>query len=341
MLFSVSIGSVGTTEPTFTARLPFQMPAGRTIKLDEDVAQFDLQGHPCQIALEANQYALTIRQFSTEAAAAEFLLQAAGGLVWLGLKYPIGFRFDPNISKIDSFREPRLIDSASFVSKITGPKGWKAIDGQYDSDQTIVRPEHKRLICWTTGRVTVRQDTPPKILEDAIIEAMSFGRPDRIFHEAKLRLAIDFYMSSHFDTTPAASFLNRFTTLEILVPDVPVHAVIQERLGRFIAEIRAEGKKHENQEDLSAEVQSVLSRLAHMRNRSIKSGLRSLIRENVRDDQNRSGYLAREVADLYDLRSELVHNGTADRKEINEGNNRLGEIVPQLLRTLFQRAAAR
>ncbi len=342
MIFTTSIGSLGQAEHAYTIRLPFTLSPGRTIKLQDGIAHFDLLGHKCQIAEETHQYSLTIRGFASESSATDFLSRTAAGLIWLGLKFPMGVRFSATVAPIHLFQAPRPIAAGSFYDSITEQKGWKEIDGCYSSDQTVVRQEHKRLLVETVGRATFRQDTPASFFADALAEALNMGRPEMVLNQPKLKLATELYASTYYEATPSASFLGRFTALEALLPRTPASVVIREMVNRFIEEARAAATQQRESAAINAEFQSVLTRLAHLRDTSIKSRIRMIIEEKLRNDPDieSSAALGREVSKLYDLRSDLVHYGTADPMQIRQGNTRLGDIVPRLLRVLFRQVAA-
>ena len=341
MMFSIGTGSVGEGSPSYSVRLPFALSPGRTLKL-ADGDRFELLGHVCEISQEHNQYALTIRDFDSEDAASTFLLKACAGLIWFGLKSSVGFRFNPDITPTELFAQPKPIAEGSSIAPIASKKGWREYDGHYDADQTIVRPDHKRLIMFTAGSATVRIDTPISVLSKAMLEGMAEGRPELVLRDRKLRLACEVYLSSHFESTPAASFLSRITTLEILVTDAPASEPIQTMVKRFIDEVAA-AKENEKDAALQHEFESLVSRLAYLRYRSIKSRIRSLVEEKLRTESDiaEPAKVSKEVSRLYDLRSTLVHTGKADTADIGEGNNRLNEIVPRVLRALFRETARR
>ena len=341
MLFSVGIGSAGEGAPSYSVRLPFTLSPARTLKL-EGGGRFELLGHPCEISQERNQYALTIGGFDSEDAASIFLLRAWAGLIWFGLKSSVGFRFSPEATPVELFAQPKPIAESSMIAPIAAEKGWHEYDGQYDADKTIIRPEHKRLIVWMLGSPTVRQDTPLSVLSEAMLEGMAEGRPELVTRDPKLRLACEVYLSSHFESTPAASFLSRITTLEILVTDTPASGPVQSMVTRFMSDATS-AQTNEKDVAVRREFESLVSRLAYLRYRSIKSRIRSLVEEKLRAefDTADSAKASKEISRLYDLRSTLVHTGEVDMAAIREGNNRLNQVVPPLLKALFWETAQR
>lgn len=339
MLFSFGIGSAGVGAPSYSVRLPFTLSPSRTLKL-ADGGRFELLGHVCEISQEYNQYALTIVGFDSEDAASTFLLKACAGLIWFGLKNSVGIRFNPDTTPANTFTQPKPIAEDSPFASIVSEKGWREYDGHYDADKTIVRPDHKKLFVFTAGSVSAQVGTPVSVMSKTFLEGMAEGRPELVLRDPKLRLACEVYLSSHFENTPAASFLSRITTLEILVTGAPTSVPVQTMVERFIDEANA-AKKDEKDAAVRREFESLVSRLAYLRDQSIKSRIRSLIDEKMRAEPDiaEPAKVSKEVSRLYDLRSTLVHTGEADTADIQEGNNRLNEVVPRVLRALFRETA--
>ena len=169
--------------------------------------------------------------------------------------------------------------------------------------------------------------------------AQGLVEPGEVPRDPKLRLACEVYLSSYFESTSAASFLSRITALEILVTDVSASAPVQTMVKRFIAEAIA-AQTDEKDPAIQREFESVVSRLAYLRYRSIKSRIRCLV-EDTESDIADHAKVSKEISKLYDLRSTLVHTGEADKAAITEGNNRLNDVVPRVLRSLFRQTAQR
>ena len=281
-------------------------------------------------------------RFRFRYAASIFLLRICAGLMWFGLKTSAGVRFNSETTPVELFPEPSPIADGSQVVPITASKGWSEIDGQDDADKTVIRPEHKRLVVWAVGSPTVRLDTPVSLLSKIMLEGMAEGRPEQVLHEPKLGLACEVYLSSHFEIRLAASFLSRITTLEILAKDTPASDPVRTMVERFIAEAN-QARKDTKDFGLQSEFESLASRLDHLRDRSIKSSIRRVVEDALRNDPDVAvpADVAREVSRLYDLRSSMVHKGEADPAAIRAASGRLNDVVPRVLRALYRDAARR
>jgi len=283
---------------------------------------------------------LTAAGFDSEAAASTFLHKVCAGLIWYGLNNSTGFRLDADATPVKLFAQPIPIAEGSPIASIATEKGWRESDGHYDASQTIIRPDHKKLIVFTGGSGEVRIDALVSRLAAVVLEGMGEGRAELVLCDAKLRLACEVYLSSYFESTAAASFLSRINTLEILVTDVPASAFVQTIVERFLCEARS-AQTDEKDPAIRRELESVVSRLVYLRVRSIKSRIRGLVEDTLRADRDiaDAAKIAREVSKLYDLRSTLVHTGEANKEDIIDGNNRLNRIVPAVLRVLFRQTA--
>lgn len=341
MLIHSGSEAVSKGEPSYSVRLQFNLEPGRTLKLTNS-DHLQLLGYECKITQEYNQYALTIAGFVSEDAASTFLLKAGAGLIWFGLKKSVGIKVDLNIAPVRLFNQPKPIAEGSSLASIAYKKGWREFDGDYDANKTIIIPDHKRLFRFSAGPVTIRIDTPASMLNNVMLEGMVEGRPELVLRNPKLRLACEVFLSSHFESTPAASFLSRITTLEILVTDVLASEPVQTMAERFMSEATA-AKTNEKDTDVRLEFESLVSRLSYLRYRSIKSRIRSLVEEKLQADPDimEPAKVSKEVSLLYDLRSTLVHTGEANTEKISDGNNRLNEIVPRVLRAIFKETAQR
>ena len=332
-------GSIGNGVEYYSIRLMFFLPSGRTLKLHDD-SDCLLLAHSCRVKGDGDQYLLTADGFATEDAALSFLHKTCAGLIWYGIKNSTGIKFNPDITPINLFDEPKSVSEGSMLSATLKAKQWEAYDGNYDFDKTAIIPEHMRLIRFGPGSVTTRIDIPLSRLAKFVSEGMAQSFPERILTHPKFRLACEVYLSSHFENSPGASFLSRISTLEILADDVPSSNPIGEIVTRFIEEAKS-AQDTEESEEIRHEFQSLVSRLEFLKYRSIKSRIRNLVRELLKAELSvdDAAEAAKLVSRLYDLRSTMVHSGVVDLAMVRDGNNKLNEVVPMLLQTMYRKLA--
>src|SRR5690606_22566936 len=125
-------------------------------------------------------------------------------------------RFDMEATAIQRWIPPKIPRSGSGYEPLMKSAGWDELDGTYEARHTTIRPDHLRLVVFGVGSATARMTSPAAFLLTAVQEVAALGSPGAILADQKLMLGIQFYTSSHFEVSAAASFLWRFTTLEIL-----------------------------------------------------------------------------------------------------------------------------
>ena len=339
MIISFGIGSPASKSPGYSVRLPFHMPPSRKLKL-ADGKSFELFDHPCEITEEHHFYVLTVGGFLSEHEAEVFLRRVCAGLIWFGLKNSVGFRFNSVAAPVEQFDRPHPIVEGSSLASMAANNCWEGeYDGHYDDDKTIIRADHKRLVKFGAGSVSIRIDSPVSMFAKDMLEGMG-GRAELVLSDPKLRLACEVYFSSHFESSSVATFLSRIMTLEILIPDTPASAQIRDMVDRFKAEITVARQREKSDSDKS-EWDSLNGLLSWARFRSIKSRIRALVEEKLRGEYAIADLaeVSKEISRLYDLRSALVHKGEGDPNIIREGANRLNDIVPRVLKACFRESA--
>ena len=338
LLFSVGIGSKGTDVESYSVRLPFTLSPATSIDIAEG-GKFDILGHASEISLERNHFVLTVTGFYSERDASVFLSKICAGFLWTGLNCSVGFRFDANATPVHLLDHP-VFPADKHIAELVRREGWPEVDGFYDATETIIRPEHKKLTVWGGGSVEGRSNIPVSILSQSICEGVATGNPEFVMQDPKVRLACEVYLSSHFENSQQAIFLTRITALEALVEDMSSSDSILGLVDQFINAAK-DARSAKAEASLREEYESLESRLARLRSRSIKSGIREKVRESLRNDAEAKDpdEIAREISKLYDLRSDLVHSGCVDPQKLSRGNVRLAEIVPKVLRSCFRAVA--
>ncbi len=340
-IFSVGPGSKGDRTPSYSIHLPFTLSPDRTLKLEEGFGSFELLGRQWEVQGEEPKYFLRIRSFDSEGAAATFFERVQAGFYWVGLNSSFGFRFSANVVPVVLFDQPTPVSEESPFAPIANKRGWSEIDGHYEASQTAIVPEHKRLTVFSAGSVRARMDMPLSLFAERMSAGMSAERPELVSRSRKLRLACEVFFSSHFESTPTASFLTRITTMEILAADIEASTPTQKLVSQFVADAQNAKIEHKKDVEVLRDFESLISRLNYLRNRSIKSGIRELLADKLKTDPEikEPAEVAKEVSRLYDLRSALVHTGEVEPKSIENANNRLQDIVPRILRVLYREAA--
>jgi hypothetical protein len=337
-MFSFGIGSTGEGPPAYLAQISFTLSPDFHIDTDDDNA-YELLGHDCKVSKVNNQYLLLVSGFSCEEAASTFLAKASAALIWSGLRKPFGLKVEHEIKPVTFFPEPIPVIDGNPLAPSLREKGWEAVDGHYLANQTTIRPDHKRLTFFHAGDVSLRQGMTASHLIEALVEGLDLGHPELVLADPKLLLACEVYLSSYFEKTDTASFLSRITALEILAPETEASDTLKSLVEQFMHEVsRTRREASQDDHELQRELHGLSSSLGRLRSRSIKNSIRNLVGEVI---QNETGSydldsIPEEVSKLYDLRSSLVHDGKGNMTEVNNGNNKLSDIVPRVLRARFR-----
>jgi hypothetical protein len=80
----------------------------------------------------------------------------------------------------------------------------------------VIIPEHKKLIREMMGRPTLIIGIGFANLVEALEEGLRYEKPDNVLTNRKLRLALEVYASSFFESSESARFLTLMTVLEAL-----------------------------------------------------------------------------------------------------------------------------
>jgi hypothetical protein len=340
MIFGVGIGSEGANDETYTLRAPLETSLVADIMLPEDGTTLTIGNRPARIFREEYSHVLEIYGFSTEASARQFLAKLGAGLVWSRLKHRTAFSFNTQPSPIDYCEPPLPISESSDVYPVFARKGWNELDGHYYSNQTVIKPEHKRLAVWAMGRPRITSSIDAQDIATRVSEALEVPQVEKVLENPKLVLACELYSSSFFESSRNARFLTLVMALEALNTDQPVSASVRstiDSLHEQAKEVRNRlGKGDPSIEDFN----NFLSRLGGLRTRSIRQGIRDLIVETLQLDPDISDAVstAKEVSRIYGLRSTLLHTGYADEEAVKAATVQLEDVVPRVLSIRFSQA---
>jgi hypothetical protein len=341
MLFSLGPGSKGTNVVSYSIRLPVFVSPGKEISSSgKEGADFAFEGYQAEIQRKGNLYVIIIRGFPSEQIAGDFLRKVGAGLIWADLRYHIGLRFTIEPTSIHFYDPPLEISDKSRDTNLMPEIEWTHIDGDYYGDNTVIVPEHKRLILTNMGRVNVIAGTGASILAQTVSEAMAYPNPERVFDEPKLKLAYEVYSSAFFESSDNARFLTLVMVLEVLRADNDAPDYIVTMVDELMCQLKELRSKSLN-ESYDRDYGALVSGLGSLKKRSKKQGISSLVAEKLKLDEgvNDPTAVGREVSGIYDLRSKLVHDGIADPNAVKQAMTRLEDIVPRVLKVMFSQIA--
>jgi hypothetical protein len=229
------------------------------------------------------------------------------------------------------------VPDKGMVKQLADTVGWDVIEGRYDADKAVVRPEAKKLVRWEMGRATVIAGIGADNFTQSIKEALLFSSPENVVKQEKLQLAIDLYSAFFFELSDNAQFITLVTVLEALTPEFDVPDVARKTLESAKALVKeARGGYSSNSNEWN-DLEHLLGRVGKLKQQAIGTRIRKYISgvvqeyEELGDPQE----VSNKLKDLYKNRSLLLHKGKADEHSIKDGLQFLRSFVPKLLERLY------
>jgi hypothetical protein len=221
-------------------------------------------------------------------------------------------------------------------------RGWTEIHGDFNTDQAVVKPENLCLTRWEAGRVSLRTDLSLDRFVSAITQAHEMPTLRQLVGSPKTRLAIEVYATMPFESSDQAQFLVLVAALEAtLVPqqvDGPLIRAIEAaaHTARTLLESADSGDVPPDQPSQLA------NRILGLKQVSIAQRFRDQILINAIDLEpwKTSGTLKDDLTNVYNTRSRLLHDGTANQEQIKSGLAFLQNFVPAYLSEEFKRTAS-
>jgi hypothetical protein len=341
MIFAVSPGSDGWGPDRYTSYLPFVLAPGAEIPSLEGSIQ--LGEGPLQLNLERLQslYAVSSGPFASIEAAAIRLEEIRASLLWLSLSRRVGVSYPKALGETSLYDAPKPVPETEPLAHIGRVTGWTAIDGHYDAETAVIRPEHKRLARWETGRASLVLGLTVETFFQSLKEALSFQMLPDVIHNHKLRLAIELYAAYRFELADSAQLITLVSALESLLPELHIPETSIGALDRAKSVVREIRDAHAPESAEWPEINHLLSRIGALKTEAIGTNLRSYVRSIVsrHKDLGDPQHISTKLRDVYSIRSTLLHEGRYNDQAIGENLSFLREFVPQLLAVLFREAA--
>jgi hypothetical protein len=333
MLFSMARGSDGFGEERYVAYLPFEVAIGATIEVP---ATLTVDGIETRLERLTYLYTLFSGPFNTAAAAEHQLGRLRAAVEWIALEFQIGTKPAPELRQVKMSEAPAPVEGNPNFKFLTGT-GWSHTDGHYDAESAHVIPEHRRLVRFEVGRPSLNLGISAANWRQAFEHALSYERLDSVANDEPLTLAIDLYAESKALIIPRTKFITLVIALEALLPDAAISAGAAEVLKKLKQSAKESRDAHQKDSEMWQELNNLLSRVGGLERQSIGRSLRTLVGDAARThpELGKPEEVEIQVADIYGIRSSLVHDGTADEKELDKRLTFLTSFVPHLLKILF------
>lgn len=340
MIFSFSVGSAGEGSERYTLYVPFALSPGRELKVIAANSSFNLDDYYLSVEKLNHFFAITIGPFASENDAINFYEKIQAGFFWWSLTDRIGISFSQNISSIEFFDPPKPT-VGNFKHFSTNP-GWSEIEGHYDADKVVVRPEHKKLIRFETGQPKVTLSFSIEHLKEKVSEALELDHPENVIADEKLKLAIELYSASFYEYSENTQFISLVNVLEAITTGNNISSHAQGILKQAMLGLKKNRDQYSNTSEEWKELDHLHSRMGNLRRQSIGKALSDFavsivdVNPQISDSEN----IKEQLITSYRLRSSLLHDGTADKEGIKNALSFLRDFVPKLLITLYRDKAS-
>lgn len=341
MLLALSPGSEGDGEERFISSIPFVLSPGREIEFTETVSEALAEGAALTLEKLQLRYSISLGPYKYESQAEVGLKKLSAALLWSALEFNVGLRYPSGKAFVTLYPEPIKSLDDSGLSHVCRAAGWQEIDGIYDVDLPVIRPDHKRLVRFEGGRAAITAGIGHNNFLKKVAEALKFSRLEAVVESKKLRLAIEVCAAHQFEVSASAKFVVLITALEALVPDAAIsHAAIEALNVARSAVLDVRNRHNDGSTDWT-EVDRLLSRVSKLKHESIGTSMRNFALEAVDrhpclGDQAAT---ARALRDAYSVRSRLLHDGYVDSDLLIEKLAFLSQFVPKLLQVMFREVA--
>ena len=335
-LFSLEIGTEGSGPERWSIWLPvrlvpsYQLQPGSVVLRDQSIS----------FGTRDEFTIIEVRTFDREVEAQDFVRRLRGALLLWAIEKKIGLLLPQDLQELQLFNPPAPgIDNPNFGA-ICKNVGWQQVDGSYDVDRAAILPQHKRLVRFATGQARVFVTAKADQTAAALFPILELANIGGIQSTARLSLAAETYLSSLFPIGVKARLLELTTVLEILAPTPDVGPEAEHILSAALAEAKhsrnALGADHPEIHDIDR----LVSRIGSLRSESIKESLRIWTRSvSTRLSGWDPDKAAADVSSHYDVRSQLLHSGSAPDSQVQAALQWLTEFVPAALALLIREAA--
>lgn len=265
--------------------------------------------------VDPGRWVLVARRIPTYDEAVSLATRLATALVWVAIESDWGIQLTPELGEVTQNDEPAPANSI-----VAGAEGIA------EAQDTLVYPADLKLALVGFGDVSLTRTMHEPQYKSAFERGMQLPSAERTWADPRLRLAVELFLDSFFEVSTYAKFLARINVLEVLKEQSERPAPIGELVTKWQKEVTDLTARTVLTKELGQSVQSSLQRL---RSDSIRGAIKALVTAHLGLDQGKR------AADLYDLRSELVHNGTTAEARIGTALNEVTMLIRDLLKTLL------
>ena len=342
MIFSCAIGSMGTIEECYSINFPMVLSPDCNINVGNINSKQMIDGLKYTLKKHQHLYTLKIDSFNSAQDARSYLKRLSASLRWVSLKNKIGIKFPTEIHELKITNNPITVSEQSSFYKIIRDNGWTAIDGEYDVEKLTIIPEHKKLLCFESGRPSVIIGFNTESFFKNLEEGILFPSLEKILGEKKLCLAIELYSAYQFEISTTAKFVKLITVIESLLPDLDIPEHVLPILDKAKQVLKDERKAAKTRGEDTEALDRLMSRLGGLKRQSIGSTMVYYMSDCLEEfpELGNSNQIITKLKRLYEIRSALLHDGEFEEAVLQTGVVLLSELVPKLLMKLYIKCAS-
>lgn len=337
MLFAISIGSQGGDKESYSIYIPFSLAPGHKLLLTDAKAEFEEFEYGIKVEKLETHYALQVTGFCTEDEAKRFFPKVVSGLLWVSLKRKKSISFPKEITDVKFFDEPSSVAEESMIWNIIQDKGWETLDGTFNTNETVIIPENKKLTKFENGRATITLGMSCDLFVKDMAGVWKYKSPENVIENIKLRTAVQLYTRIDFESSVYAQFLTMVIILETLTPSEDVSEFCTSILNTLVKDVRKIKLEQEPGGSEFLDMEGLENRISNNRKQSFRksipkyfSGLATECTE-LGDPETIKGTLI----DVYDGRSRFLHDGVIDECKMKDWNTFLRNLIPNVLEILY------
>ena len=280
---------------------------------------------------------LRAEPFVSEDAARAYLPSLWGGLAWMAVQAGTVFAAEMEIGKIVFAEDPE--EAAVNLSKSLGLQNKGPVHGMGNGNQPSIVPIGKNILLSIPGSATVSQTFTKDWIEGPLTESLRApGVPSVYDNERTEKPQSSCFCDAHRERSLRSKFLTLVMALEVLSEPTKKHEVAQQLLDDLEGAIAKRRTSFENDSDEWHALDALKRELCFRRETSLRSRIRQLVLNgfpNVVDWKPGNTGLGKWVS-AYDVRSELVHDGTVPKTKLTRAHSVARSIVRDLLEARMQ-----
>lgn len=311
----------------YTLRIPLNFTS-----VDElDSGKFIIDGKNFTLTGKGSEKILEVSTFKNNIEAFEYSKKLYGALLHFAVSKILSMKVDFQITEPLLMDEPvDLRDNPNFKEVYKDRSEPVICHGFYGLKEAVIYQNDKEFMGHGVGNISAVRKYKVDYISEGISDCFKLKSPESIIENEKLKLAIELFVNHYYESTERSKFLNLFTVIESLVN-------VQYESEEFIQEIsdlkqfinNKFGNRHsENDKKLCQKIKSKLGRLTE---KSITYSLINLVStcsENIGMSEEE---VSKFITDAYNLRSRLIHDGSANIQELKIKSNKLYKLVRAVL----------